>query len=652
MYNRGANALLRQICVVRCAGHVFPLLLKDNEAARVRKVAKGVKRTRSPLWLRSIPLLLWSGTSVSGTMAQVTLLSILLGLSLQAMPAVPVDSCVNGTISSVAVHNHSIFSDADTASGRRLGWAYRAANSLHIRTQENVIRREVLFAEGDCFDPYRLTESERLLRAFNVLSRVSIRDAPQPDGSHRVTIDTQDEWSTRFDIRVSARGYGMRLGEENILGTGQSLDFIYIKHDVTREAGVAYFAPQLLGTRWDLHSEVGKSRAGTFVREEISYPWVGEFSRWASVQSFIREDRFFDYIGRDDPALNAPHVLLPLREKSFDLAVVRRYGTTGNAGMIGVAVGYQQLSYPGGLEIAPTGNFDEREPADSMTRSRITQQHATRDNIRVYALIGHRTVQWVERRGMDSMRGTEDVKLGSEIGLALGHSVPSLERDNDLYTTMSLYTGTEVGRALLIAKVRVDGRRSLDARIDAPEWEDFYGDGELLSYLRPWQGDHHLLFMRASAISAWNTRTPFQLTLGGEQAVRGFDRERFPGGRRIVFNAEDRMYFGWPYPKAFDLGATAFVDAGRIFPGDVPFGVDSGWRASVGAGLRSSFPAGSRTVYRVDFAWPLVKGTGVRDFRLLLSIGESLGMRPRSIDDQIARSRPQGAAGQLFPFAR
>jgi hypothetical protein len=42
MYDGGADSMRRQI-LVRCAGHDTPLMLKDNEAARVRKVAKGVK---------------------------------------------------------------------------------------------------------------------------------------------------------------------------------------------------------------------------------------------------------------------------------------------------------------------------------------------------------------------------------------------------------------------------------------------------------------------------------------------------------------------------------------------------------------------------------------------------------------------------------
>ena len=86
-------------------------------------------------------------------MARVTPFAILLGLSLQAtaVPAASADSCPRGRIAAVVVNNHSIFSNTDSLSNRRVSWAYRAANALHIRTRESAIRREILFGPGDCF---------------------------------------------------------------------------------------------------------------------------------------------------------------------------------------------------------------------------------------------------------------------------------------------------------------------------------------------------------------------------------------------------------------------------------------------------------------------------------------------------------------------
>jgi outer membrane protein assembly factor BamA len=110
------------------------------------------------------------------------------------------------------------------------------------------------------------------------------------------------------------------------------------------------------------------------------------------------------------------------------------------------------------------------------------------------------------------------------------------------------------------------------------------------------------------------------------------------------------MYWGWPRRETLDVGSTLFVDAGYMWPGDAPYGRDSGWRASAGAGLRFSFPAGSRTTYRIDVAFPIQPDAGARDMRLMLSVGEILGLIAPFGDNQLTRSRYEGLVSHLFRF--
>lgn len=564
------------------------------------------------------------------------------------------DSCATGPISYVFIDNKSIFDTTDPDADRRLLWAYRVANALHIGTRRWVIRRELLFAPGSCYDPFLLEETERLLRGYRFLSRVDVFGTPQPDGTYHVIVSTRDEWSTRVDVRFSSSGNvgleGVRLTETNLFGTGMTAGVFYFEREVTRDYGVSYHTPQVAGTRWDLTAAAGRTRAGTFVREVIAYPFVGEVSRWAGRQAFRREDQFFNYIVADDPSLRSDHVLVPLREKAFDLAVVRRTGERGNTALVGAALSYQQVSYPDRVQLAPEGEFNRREPAPDSLAAPVLEQREVLANIRAFALLGHRNVWWIRRRGLDSMRGQEDVRLGAEAVLGLGRSIPSLETDDDLYGTFALYAGMQLGDVLALARARTDGRRDLTATAGAPEWEDIYLQSELLSYLQPAELPRQTIFLRAALSGGWNTRTPFQLTLGGLHGVRGYDRERFPGGRRLVLTLEDRVYVGWPAADIVDLGGTVFVDAGRIWAGDVPFGGDSGWRGGAGLGLRASFPAGARSTYRVDIAWPLERGTRLGDFQLTVSVGEPHGLLPGDGDLQLVRSRSQNIGGDLFTF--
>ena len=58
----------------------------------------------------------------------------------------------------------SIFDLETNAKLRR--FPYSTINALHIRTREDVIRRELLFKVGDRLDPFLIAETERNLRAL------------------------------------------------------------------------------------------------------------------------------------------------------------------------------------------------------------------------------------------------------------------------------------------------------------------------------------------------------------------------------------------------------------------------------------------------------------------------------------------------------
>lgn len=572
-------------------------------------------------------------------------------------PRVESDRCDDGVVSVVFIDNHSIFDTADPTLDGRFGWAYRLANALHVRTRREVIERELLVRPGDCHDPARLEESERLLRSYPFLSRVDVFSIRQPDGSHHVVVDTQDEWSTQLDVRVGVedglRFEGARLRELNLLGTGRTLEFFFLERDANQEYGVGYATPQLFRTRWDMALAAGRTRAGSFVRQTIAYPFVGEAGRWAARQTLRRQDRFFDY------ALSGPdeeHLLLPVREQVFELAVVGRSGEVGRLATFGAALGYIGLSYPGGasaIEHVFGHDYHETTLPGSDASAAVLRQMTELEALRLTFLLGRRGITWVKRRGFDSLRGAQDIALGSEVELALGASLPSGASGGGppgAIAGLSFYGARELGNLLVASTLRLDGRLDHDAAEDARRWRDLYADGEVLAYWRPAVLARHTFVLRGAGAGGFQSRTPFQLTLGGDRGLRGFERYRFPGGRRVLFSLEDRVYFGWPFRDVLDLGGTLFFDLGRVWPGDAPFGVDSGWRAAAGLGLRGALPAGGRTTYRIDLAWPLTHGASWRDARLVLSIGELLGLSRTARAEPVPAFRQLGLTGQSFYF--
>lgn len=570
-----------------------------------------------------------------------------------ARPSATSELCPDGVIASIHVVNHSIFDTRDPSLDDRFGWAYRLANRLHFRTRESVIRGELLFRVGDCHDPLLLQESERLLRASGLLSRADILALPHSDGGHHVVVETRDEWSTQIDLQVETEDgpslRGARLRESNLLGTGRSLELFYLTRDANRDYGIGFGTPQLLGTRWDLSLATGRTRAGHLVGQSLAYPFAGEFGRWAAKQSFGRHDRFFEYTAHLDG--RPMRLLLPIRATGFELAAAGRFGDVGNTVHLGAALSHQSLDYPGGagaVRLVEAGDYDDDRPAGEIWTAPILRQLESVESLRFYLLFGRRRVTWVKRQGFDSLRGDQDIRLGSEIEVALGHSLSRQSGDDGVHTTLSLYRAAERNGLLTVGRLRVDGRHEADG---GPRgWRDIFADTEFFAYLRPAPDSRHTVVFRAAGTGAWRTRTPFQLTLGGDVGVRGYDRDRFPAGRTVLFTLEDRIDFGQPLTQIFDLGATAFLDVGRGWAADAPFGIDSGWKAAAGIGLRGAFPSGGRTTYRVDLAIPLEGSASLRDLRLVLSVGELVGLVVPARRERIAEARPLRSGTDAFLF--
>jgi hypothetical protein len=124
------------------------------------------------------------------------------------------------------------------------------------------------------------------------------------------------------------------------------------------------------------------------------------------------------------------------------------------------------------------------------------------------------------------------------------------------------------------------------------------------------------------------------------------DLRDYPGARRVLLTAEERFRLASPFPEVFDLGATVFADAGRIFPGGRPWEQDSGWQGSLGLGLRLGFPAGSASVIRFDLAFPL-EGGGARPM-LMIHAREWIGLDDALRRLDLDRSRWHGV-GLRFP---
>ena len=144
----------------------------------------------------------------------------------------------------------------------------------------------------------------------------------------------------------------------------------------------------------------------------------------------------------------------------------------------------------------------------------------------------------------------------------------------------------------------------------------------------------------------WNTSIPMQLQLGTNRVgVRGYEGSKTAGGRRAVARLEERLIFPG-FKKYMGFGGAAFVDAGKMWAGDVPFGNTVNPRVGAGVGLIFAVPRSSRVNLRVDVAGPLVPDPGAHwGVNFTITSGRLRFWRPAS---DLTRARLAAQAPVVF----
>ncbi len=526
--------------------------------------------------------------------------------------------CPEGVVSAIEIDRRSVFDPESTGVGA-LAWTYRTLNVLHVRTAASFIRRELLFSEGDCFDPFLVSESERLLDLYGFLAQARITHEDDGSGGRRVLVTTRDEWSTQFDLGLTYdEGLNLEkieVTEQNFLGQGIFAEFTHRERREVRTQGISLATPRFFG-RTDASIALGRTRPGTYFDQFVRYPFIGETGRFSVRQGFRRGTNFFSY-SADGAGQPFNQVLVPAYREVAELSAAQRFGEPRRAIIVGLSVTRDVVRFQGTPQV--TSDFEDLQDFPGALPSRLADQLRESASTRVALHLGTRRYRYESYEGLDGVRERTLVGLGFYTGVTVGRGFAILtptgvSGTEDLFGRVHADFGVSVGSSLLHGAATVESRR------EGGNWRDVLADADVVAYLRSDGLEGHTLFLRASVAGGWTSTLPYQLSLGGREGVRSLVEDRFPGGRMARFVVEDRIAFPWPRAGAADLGLTAFADLGRVWAGDVPYGVDSGWQAALGFGLRIGLPSGSRNIWRTDIAFPVGSAGGSPIFRVTFEL--------------------------------
>lgn len=138
------------------------------------------------------------------------------------------------TIDTIIVITHDVF---DSSEARR-SVAFQLANAIRFRTRPEIVRRELLFHQGEPYDEARVAETRRNLRRLGLFRAIAI-DTLRLGARLAVRVETHDGWTTQLELNARSTGgeftWSAGLQEVDFLGLALAVGARYRK-DTDRTA--------------------------------------------------------------------------------------------------------------------------------------------------------------------------------------------------------------------------------------------------------------------------------------------------------------------------------------------------------------------------------------------------------------------------------
>ena len=479
-------------------------------------------------------------------------------------------------IGAITVETREVFSGEEASRG----WLYGVADALHTTTRESVVRRFLLFAEGDPFDPVLLEESERNLRLLGFIKSASVTAGWAHDGVVDIIVVTQDALTLQIGVSGGSIGGrllgGLKLGEHNLFGTGRELTVGFGKEMQRSFRSIELRDPSLFAAYGVGHLLYASNSDGADRVLEYQRPFYSVRTPWA-VELDLRDISQRDAIYSGGQASSLYRHQWTQLTGRYAVAVRR---ASRDALRIGVGLDWRDdrfVSLPGGSS--------EVRPSDRKFHYVFLEGEAVHND-------------FVKLDYVNRDLRVEDFSLGRRVAVRLGVSPAALgaPRTTEM-ARLQWDEGFRVGRGSILlvtasGETRLDGGQAGNAVLDA----------RLLFVHRFETAVTQTLVSRLAFTRGWNLDGDTQFFADGTAGLRAYRLYAFEGDRRILWNVEHRIFSGQEMFQLVSPGAAVFVDAAAIAPRGGSFRI----KADAGIGLRFAITrAASVPILRVDLGYAL-----------------------------------------------
>ena len=490
-------------------------------------------------------------------------------------------------------------------------------NVLHATTLDRVIRRELLFSEGE---PYRGAYAHETARNLRNLQQLSIVLVVPAQGSRpdrvRVLVITKDVWSLRVNwalqvINSSITSLVLNPSEENLFGSHAIVGALFVLDPATYSLGVSLAHRRLFGSHEQLalSASVINNRdsgvtEGSFGEFRYGQPLYSLDTKWSWGTSILWRT---DIARRFAGATVVQTAGIPVeynRDRLYGgYELVRSFGRRFKYDLsIGVEAD-RGVYHTGDLSHYSQARIDyfiaKELPVSDQRVGPFVQLHAHRTD--------YRSLLEVETLGLQ-----EDYRRGHDLLLRVYAGSSALGSTRDLLGSQASFSYTQPVadgfiRPVVSSTIEVASLNRDDALFQAA-----------LRFVSPRLGFGRLI-LDGEYFDRYRNYSNRHFALSADNRLRGYVRP-ITGSSLIAMNAELRS-------TSLDIlsaqvGAAAFYDAGDAWDPMEKVRL----KQSVGVGLRVLFPEFDRIVMRVDWGLPLSPGYQSFPGAFVLSFGQAFSV--------------------------
>lgn len=500
-------------------------------------------------------------------------------------------------IGQVRIVRRPIFDTSDPAQDNFL---YRALNALNTPTWDSALRAQLVFTEGDVYQPGMVAESERILRQSEYLTAAWIGVTRVCGNELEVTVLARDTWTLLPTIGATRSGgentTNAGLSDPNFLGSGKSVAISYTEDADRTQTSLRFDDPNLLGSHWQAGFFYANRSDGHGRSAYLERPFYSELTDWR-----------FGLSGEED-----------VREQSLYVGAQPVASYRRNAEFFSIDTGWRlaernhrQLRLLGGYRYDAVGF--ERLP-DQADLSLVLA-----DRTLSYPWIGfdYRENRFREMTNLTRLQRVEDVRDGFVWRTELGYSGSGLGATEDRAVLNMNFRD-----ALLATDTRYFSygfSQSGTWRFDENDFENLVATLNL-EYFHGGSVAWNSWYTTMSFTAAHNLTADKQLFIGGDNGLRGYPSDYQQGNRRALWTLERRYFPDWHPFKLFRVGGVVFTDVGRAwFEDGRSNGPEEGVLADAGFGLRlASSRVEVQRMLHLDLAFPLAADDSIDPVQVVL----------------------------------